>query len=189
MEELYDAEKALLTPDSSDWNPHCTSFERNERGMLNYEGDMVSKDRRLSLPMKLDDEAHDVFAVSSVTSDVLGSLIDAVIPSALVAPDEVLHGKRGMNDDDGFAQALSLRGEISKFAATIGSCTVSEECCSLFESDNIQSTVDGLLAPDFLHNIQSELASLQAGKSACVNAVHLPKLWLISEPLAQVAIG
>ena len=34
--ELYDCDKVFLTPDASDWNPHCLSFERNERSMLNY---------------------------------------------------------------------------------------------------------------------------------------------------------
>ena len=173
VQELYDCDKVFITPDSSDRNPHCTSFERNERAMLNYEGEMVSDDRRLSLPMDGDDDAHDVFTASSVDCDVFDSHIDAVISSAFVAPDEVLHG----------------RGEISKFAATIGSCTVSEECCSLFESDDMQLTVNGLLDPDFLHNVQSELASLQAGKPVGVNDVHLSKLWLISEPLAQSAIN
>ena len=34
--ELFDCTKLFLTPDASDWNPHCTSFESNERSMLDF---------------------------------------------------------------------------------------------------------------------------------------------------------
>ena len=45
-----------------------------------------------------------------------------------------------------------------------------------------------MLDSDFLQNIQSTLASLQADKPVGVDAAHLSKLWLISEPLAQAAL-
>ena len=36
--ELHECDKIFLTPDSSDWNPHCQSYELNERSMLDFEG-------------------------------------------------------------------------------------------------------------------------------------------------------
>ena len=56
--------------------------------------------------MDIVDEAHDIFTASSVICDNIDSHIDAIISSAFVAPDEVLHGECSMNDDAGFAQAL-----------------------------------------------------------------------------------
>ena len=32
--ELHECPKLFLTPDSNYWNPHCQSFEKNERSML-----------------------------------------------------------------------------------------------------------------------------------------------------------
>ena len=34
--ELYSCDKLFITPDSSDWHPHCLSFEQNERAILNF---------------------------------------------------------------------------------------------------------------------------------------------------------
>ena len=45
--ELYDCRKLFLTPDSNDWNPHCTSFEKNERSMLDFRGEISEKSRWL----------------------------------------------------------------------------------------------------------------------------------------------
>jgi len=38
--ELHECEKVSLTPDASDWNPHCNSYEQNERSMLDFEGNL-----------------------------------------------------------------------------------------------------------------------------------------------------
>ena len=44
--KLHECEKVFLTPDSSDWNPHCQSYERNEQSMLDFEGKMSEPSRR-----------------------------------------------------------------------------------------------------------------------------------------------
>ena len=33
-QELFDKDKVFITPDASDWNPHCESFEPNERAIF-----------------------------------------------------------------------------------------------------------------------------------------------------------
>ena len=191
VQELYDCDKVFITPDASDWNPHCMSFERNERAMLNYEGEIVGDERRLNLPMETDDEeAKDVFEAAAISADAYESHVDATISSVFVANDNFISDTGHVYDADGLSEALSLRGEISKFAATIGSCTISDECCSLFETnvDSIHDTISSLIHPSSIKEMQASLSSLQAGKPAGVNPATLSKLWLVSDSLAQGAI-
>ena len=35
QDDLSSCDKILITPDTQQWNPYCTSFELNERYMLN----------------------------------------------------------------------------------------------------------------------------------------------------------
>ena len=44
--ELHECEKLFLNPDSSDWNPYCQSYERDEKSMLQFEGNMHEPYRR-----------------------------------------------------------------------------------------------------------------------------------------------
>jgi len=187
--ELYDCDKVFLTPDASDWNPHCLSFERNERSMLNYEGNIVSDDRQLNHQMEIDDEARNIFDTSSVTVEMLDSHIDASISSAFSTDDYVVTQNEHVNDVDGFAETLSLRREISKFAANIGSCTISDERCSLFtDIDSIHESIIGLTDPAFMRDLQMNISSLQAGQPVGIDSKTLSKLWLVSESLAKGAI-
>ena len=43
--EPCECEKLFLTPDSSEWNLHCQSYERNEQSMLNFEDNMSEPSR------------------------------------------------------------------------------------------------------------------------------------------------
>ena len=51
VDELYSCDKLFIKPDSSDWHPHCLSFEHNERAMLNFEGEIVYETGRYKQPM------------------------------------------------------------------------------------------------------------------------------------------
>ena len=157
--------------------------------MLNYEGEIVSNNRKLNLPMETDDDVRDVFDASSVTVEMFDSHIDASISSVFSADDHCVSDTEHVNVD-GFAHALSLRGEISKFAANFGSCTISDERCSLFVEDfvSIHESIHGLVNPDSIQELQTDVLSLQAGKSLGVDSSILSKLWPISEHLAQGAI-
>ena len=67
-EELFGRDKKFITPDSSDWNPHCLSFERNERAMLNYRGELNELDHRLNLQMEVDlDDGSNIFKIAGVS--------------------------------------------------------------------------------------------------------------------------
>ena len=46
VQELHDYEKLFITPDASDCNSQCESFKRNERAMLDYNGEMSDSYRR-----------------------------------------------------------------------------------------------------------------------------------------------
>ena len=93
-------------------------------------------------------------------------------------------------DVDNFDHALSLRGKISKFAANIGSCTISDERFSLFTEgfNSIHESIHGLVNPDSIRKLQTKISSLQASKPVGVDSNTLSKLWLIYEPLAQSGI-
>ena len=45
---LNKCEKVFLTPNASDWNPRCQSYEVNERSMLDFEGNLSEPSRRLN---------------------------------------------------------------------------------------------------------------------------------------------
>ena len=66
VHELHECDKNFLTPDSSDWNPHCVSFENNERFMINFDGELVTSDRRLVQPQLFppNDSKVAIFTVS-----------------------------------------------------------------------------------------------------------------------------
>ena len=137
-----------------------------------------------------DDEAKGVFEAAAISADAYESHVDATISSVFVANDNFILDTGHVYDADSLSEALSLRGEISKFAATIGSCTICDECCSLFETnvDSIHDTISSLIHPSSIKEMQASLSSLQAGKPAGVNPATLSKLWLVSDSLAQGAI-
>jgi hypothetical protein len=47
-DKLESCDKIFLTPDSTDWNPHCESFAKNEESMLDFEGNMACNAARAS---------------------------------------------------------------------------------------------------------------------------------------------
>ena len=49
--ELHDKDKVFITPDASEWNPHCNSYAQNEVAMTNHEGDISSNTTQAKLPM------------------------------------------------------------------------------------------------------------------------------------------
>ena len=130
--------------------------------MLNYDGEMVSNERGLNLTMECENEARDIFDISDVSVERYESCVDAAVPSVFVAYESFVSDSGHVNDDDGFAQALSLRGEISKFGANIDSCTISDDSCSLFtpDIDSIHDSITNLLHHDTICEMQSAISSL-----------------------------
>ena len=191
-QELHDKDKVFITPDASDWNPHCESFERNERAMLNYEGEMNDPIRRTNEPMQLSPDDSDIFELNSVSADSWNSHIDATISSAYVAEEHEADCTENL--DKYFAKALNLRGEISHTQASIGSTTVSDSPCELFQRDpfitsldDLEKSLSDLVAPEHMDTLMASVGAV-AGKSNGVSADKLSKLWLITEKLAEGAI-
>ena len=140
VDELYSFEKLFITPDSSDWHPNCMYFEQNERAMLNLEGEVVDETSRDQQPMLFLERKEYMYELSHVTADEWNKNIDVKMLSVFVAD----------NRDDAinnlyryFFNALNLKGEASKSAASIGSCNVPEDPCGLFDGP-IFTTLDEL---------------------------------------------
>ncbi len=194
VQELHDCDKYFITPDARDWNPHCTSFEMNERAMLNYEGEMVDHSRRQNIPMSLEDEGDDVFELACVSVDEWENHVDANISSAFVAPIPDLHCERANDQDTDFADALNIRADVSKMSGSVGSCNIGEPC-ELFTGGPTTTTIESLeaslasiLAPDQLEDVMATISAAEAGKPTGITPERLSKLWFVSEKLAQGAI-
>ena len=190
-EELYHRDKVFITPDSSEWNPHCLSFERNERAMLNYEGELNESDRWLNLPMEVDDDETNDFELACVNVKEWEAHVDANISSAYVS-NEPMHDSYDL--DQHFAEALNLRAEISKVQASVGSTNVSEDPCSLFDGphvttmSNLEESLSDILSQDKIGEVMARINAATADKPHGVKPSVLSKLWSITEKLAEGAI-
>ena len=198
--ELHECEKVFISPDSSDWNPHCKSYERNERSMLDFEGNMSEPSRRTSHKVVFEDEDTDLAdlasAIASISTKDWEANVDSNISSAFGVPtsDEQYNNP---SSDVAFCKAINLRGEISKLGASIGSCNVAPQSSSLFDMESpsiskweeVESTLKSVLSPDELKYVEAKVSSTQASRSKGVTKEFLSKLWLIPENLAQEAIA
>ena len=77
--ELYDKDKVFITPDASEWNPHCASYSHNESIMTNYEGEMATP-----LPSPMDKEltfdTDEIFELASVKQQIM--MLQLTLPSS-----------------------------------------------------------------------------------------------------------
>ena len=64
--ELYSKDKLFLTPDASEWNPNCQSFEENEGAMTNHVGDITDNARHLNRCMEPLHDPNEIFELASV---------------------------------------------------------------------------------------------------------------------------
>ena len=83
VDELYSCDKLFIAHDSSDWHPHCLSFEQNERAMLKFEGEIVDETRRYQQPMLFPEPEEDIYELSHVTADDWNKNIDINLLSVL----------------------------------------------------------------------------------------------------------
>ena len=196
IDELHNCDKVFITPDSSDWNPNCSSFEMNERAMLDYNGDLNPPERRLNNPMETEDEIKDLFEISSVTVEEWERLVDSNISSAHASFSHGNDSGEISGEDQDFAEALSVRGEVSKLCASLGSCNLRNENtpCSLFQTpttttiDDLESMLSSMMDEESMEKVQSVIASINASQPKGPSSSVLSKLWLISEPLAKGAL-
>ena len=192
-DELHNCNKLFITPDASDWNPHCSSFAKNERAMTNYEGELNVPQRRSNLPMEVPNMSDEIFEMATLSTDAWDRHIDSTVSSAFMAdePDDVGLGNQSEGRD--FADALALRGEISKVSASIGSTSISDDDCPIFAQpitttiEKLEESLADVLAPDHMEEVIAAVSSAQASRSQGVDGKHLSKLWMISEKLGDGA--
>ena len=157
-DELMHNDKIFLTPDSEDWNPHCTSFSDNESSMINYRGEISNDSHQSShlmlLPPKRD--FPDISALQDSWEDDLYSMIGS-FESSNCQIDTVTST---------LSTALNLRGEIS----TLRSSVANDKTC--------RNIID-LTTP--VIDIFATNASTPRGS----DHNHIAKLWQISEKLAK----
>ena len=77
--ELYECEKLFLTLDSSDFNPHCQFYERNELSMLDFEGNMPESSRTTKYQVVFEDEDDDTTDLASSMASFSTSVWEANI--------------------------------------------------------------------------------------------------------------
>ena len=58
--ELHECKKLYLTKNLSDWNHRCQCYDRNERSMLYFEGNMSEPSRTSKHQVMIEDEDYDV---------------------------------------------------------------------------------------------------------------------------------
>ena len=95
--------------------------------------------------------------------------------------------------DAGLAACLNAKVEDSKFAATIGSTTSSDEDCCLFlgqtpstmSHEELEKSLSSILDES---QINAVIKAVSASQSKGASAKQLSKLWLINDELAQGAL-
>ena len=191
-EELYNCNKYFITPDASDWNPHCKSFEENERAMMTYDGEITDSDRRNSLPMSfLAYEGINTHDISQVNVDVWDNTANDCISSA--------HAIKAVDDSSGvieceeFANALSLRGEISKVFGTLGSSDVGNDSMlfdmpTSIDNNDLESVLMKDMSASDVDAINASINAVHADKSSGMSPKLLSKLWCVPENLARGAV-
>ena len=86
--------------------------------MLNFVGEIVDETRRYQQPMLFSEREEDMYELSHVTSDEWNKNIYINLSSVFVADnnDDAIN-----NLDRDFSNALNMKGEASKFSASIES--------------------------------------------------------------------
>ena len=118
--------------------------------MTNFEGDIVEDKRKTNYAMEISDD-YDMFKNWSVSIKNVDEHIDSKTRRAYAYDPGSLHKQCNSNFDKDFANALSLRGEIYKMSASIGSCNVPSEECDIFQSPsvttitNLEYNIEGIL--------------------------------------------
>jgi len=81
-----------------------------------------------------DEECDWASTMASVSSSDWEANIDDNVSTAFFVPPAV-EQYSSPGSDVAYCKAINLRGEISKLSASIGSCNVSSEPCSVFDID------------------------------------------------------
>ena len=133
---------------------------------MDYEGGFNYGNRRLNIPMQVDQDYSDIFELTSVTVYSWEHHIDENISSAFVVNDEEDDCAEDL--DGQFSKALNIRAEVSKVQASIGSTKVDEEPCPLFQGphvttmNNLEKSLSDVISPDMMSKVISEISAAAA---------------------------
>ena len=91
--KMHECDKFLLTPESSNCNPHCQSYELNILQTLDFEGNMSEPSRRSMHQVAFDEEDNDVndlaYSMVSVTESDWEAKFYANVSAAFTVPPSV----------------------------------------------------------------------------------------------------
>ncbi len=182
QENWEDYPVIYMTPDSDRWDPQATHYADGEAVMIGHSGEVVNCQRTIQTVFETADISK-MYAEPS-TWDLYEHIVDAIILDNddnpyidnPVADDD--------EDDDTRAQlaSLSIVHELSLFLATIsdraiishlsmalGSITIDNTLCEVFESMDTMTL-----------RAQADVESVAAGRAQGVTPEHLSKIWRIA---------
>jgi len=155
-QEIYECAKIIITPDSTDWDPHNESYALNEESMLDWHGNMMESRyrKRYIIERPLQDADIAVVSIASFESHVDENLAKAFSSMELNPASGCESGAQ--TEASIFATSLNRRLETAKVVMSLGSMDKGEASnlfdTGLFESaeprffhmDYVKSELDGI---------------------------------------------
>ena len=141
LDEVQGCRKIIMTPDSSSWDPYCTSFALNEESMTNHKGNLQPPERR--------DRILHPGGLANVSSIQFNRNIDRILDTAFI-PSATMSSQPSCI----FASQLSERAEISKMIMNLGATNVASPASDiLFTTSAIHAGSSSGVTKDFLSKI------------------------------------
>ncbi len=176
--EDYDV--VFLTPDGAMWDPHSLHYAEEEAAMVDADGAIVQRSPCPMHHLLTAADVNDMYADSQVSWDAILAQVDACLEDdddtviGELTDDDIAHfleeeqqfqraRDRHLNDPEAFSQEVYTIAMASVKAMALGSVTVNNSACELFD------------APDG----DSLISAVTAGKPGGVSAERLAKLFSI----------
>jgi len=165
-----------LTPDSDQWDPHASHFAEAEAAMVDSSGEIVGQ-RKQNQNLFKEADIKELYAepctwdsFAQLINDQLSEVYNLSVP--LLEDDEVMLTCDGIRaqiaslntvfEPSIFSAVLIDQALISRVSMAMGSMTVDDEACNLFEA-----------------RVFSSVSAIAAGRSKGFTADHLVKIWCI----------
>ena len=176
--EDYDV--VFLTPDGAMWDPHSLHYAEEEAAMVDADGAMVQRSPCPTHHLLTAADVSEMYADSQVSWDAILAQVDACLEDdddtviGELTDDDIAHfldedkqfqraHDRHLNDPEAFSQEVYTIAMASVKAMALGSVTINNSACELFD------------APDG----DSLISAVTAGKPGGVSAERLAKLFSI----------
>ena len=185
-QEIDECTKIIITPDSTDWDPHNESYALNEESMLDWHGNMMESRYRKRYIIERPLQDADIAAVSIASFE---SHIDENIAKAFSSME--VNPASGCEsgaqiEASIFATSLNERLETAKVAMSLGSMDTGR-VSNMFDADLFNSA-----EPSFFHmeDMKSALddisvSAVDGGKPKGITPGMLAKIWRIDHDSAK----